>query len=155
MSIKDYIERESQSVGATDPDALRRRLESIATATVDLEDLLFVTIETARDADMSWKEIAKCAGLSKMEEEDKKHGQAAQMLMARARARRGQGGEKLTEPDTTEGLSQKEAAAAFGVSVPTFTNHLKNPDTEIARRTTVIDGVFRGRRVPRYVISPE
>lgn len=143
MDIKAIIERESDSVGATDPDALRRRLVMLGRFTSEVDDVLLETITAARAAGVTWLDIATDANLGE-------NGQAAQMWVGRRVER-----EKLDEPDTTDGLSQQDAARVFGVSIPTFKAHLGKPDSEIARRTTVIDGVFRGRRVPRYVIAPE
>lgn len=143
MDIKTYIETESDSVGASDPYALRRRLVMLGRFTSEVDDVLLETIAAARAAGVTWVDIATDANLGE-------NGQAAQMWVGRRVER-----ERLDEPDTTDGLSQKEAAARFGVSIPTFKDHLTKPDSEVARRVTVIEGVYRGRRVPRYVIAPE
>lgn len=143
MDIRNFIERESKSTGAVDASALRRRLVLVGRVTAELDDVLQSTIEEARAAGVTWLEIATDANLGET-------GQAAQMWLGRRVER-----DRITEPDTTDGVSQQDAARAFGVSIPTFKAHLAKSDSEIARRTTVIDGIFRGRRVPRYVIAPE
>ena len=149
MDMREYIETESNSVGDESADALRERLRVIKTSKPALDEVTVETVTAARAAGVTWGDIADLLDIApEVKKEDR--GRRAQMWHRRAIKT-----PSLDLPDTTEGLSAENAAAQFGVSRPTFIDHLRNPESEIAKRTKVIEGVFKGRKVPRYVIDSE
>lgn len=128
--------------------ALRAAREEARQRVAELDDQLVDAARVARDGGLSWVQIAEASGLGTT-------GQAAQVWLARQDSKSAMGTaiqrvRTLTDDGT---LSRKDAAARFGVTEVTFAKHLSNPDTEIARRTTVVPPEETGRRVPRYRVA--